>query len=118
MSSAAASSPVAPGTAKNLAPLTLGHFPGTSDGKLAKAICEQWAALRQEYAGKVTIDSAYQMNQWFSSSAWAAVQTDATQLGNAPEFGNLETALGVAMVGDMASTANAASLDKACQAAD
>lgn len=120
-SSAAAapsSGPAAPGTAPNLAPLTLGHFPGTADGKLAKGICEQWQGLRQEYVYRLTIDSPYQMNQWFSSSAWAKEYALANELDGAPAYSNLQGALGVATVGDDAGDAVAAEVDKACEKAD
>ena len=110
--------PIAPGTAANLAPLTLGPFPDTADGEIAKRICEQWQGLRQEYVYRLTIDNSYQMNGWFSSSAWSKVQNDGMALGDDPAYSNLETALGVAITGEMASTANAAAVDKACAAAD
>lgn len=60
----------------------------------------------------------YQLNQWFSGPDWAKSQNDLSQLGNDPSYTHLETAYGVATVGDMASIANARLLDKACSAGD
>lgn len=109
---------IAPGTAPALEALTIGHFPATTDGKLAEGICEQWQGLRSQYAQRLTIDTPYQMNQWFSSADWAKVQSDGAALGDDPAYSNLETSLGVATVGDEASAASAAAVDKACERAD
>lgn len=109
---------IAPGSAPALAPLTLGRFSATTDGKLAKGICGQWQGLRQEYAQRLTVDTPYQMNQWFSSADWAKEYADSSQLGGDPAYSNLEAALGVATVGDEASAASAAAVDKACERAD
>jgi hypothetical protein len=111
---APASAPAAP----TLAPLTLGAFPSTTDGTLARDICQAWTGLRQQYAAQLGADTAYELNQWFSGPDWAPVQSDATKLGNDPAYGNIETALGLVITGDAASTANAQLLDKACAAAD
>ena len=107
-----------PATASSLGPLTIGDFPDTTDGNLAKGICEQWSGLRQEYADRLATDSSYQLNQWFSGPDWAKEYSEANQLGDDPAYGSLETALGVATVGDDASTAAAAAVDKACEDAD
>jgi hypothetical protein len=104
-----------PGTPATLATLVLGQFPETPDGQLAKAICEQWSGLRQQYVDNAAADSPYQMNQWFSSSAWLKVQNDANTLNGDPAYSNLQTALGVGLVGDEAGTASAAAIDKACE---
>jgi hypothetical protein len=109
---------VAPGPVASLGALALGHFPSTADGKLAKAICKSWSALRNEYVQKLTVDTAYQLNGWFSSSAWSTIQNDGMTLGSDPAYSSLETALGVGMVGDDASTASAKAIDKACKKAD
>jgi hypothetical protein len=103
---------------KDLAPLTLGHFAASTDGELAGQICTQWRGLRQDYVDRATDDTVYQMNQWFSSSDWSKIQDDAEILGNDPAYSELETALGVGMVGDMAGPASAATIDKACKDAD
>jgi len=112
------STPVAPGPVASLGPLTLGNFPSTVNGNLAKAICTSWAGLRHEYVQKITVDTAYQMNGWFSSADWSKIQNDSMALGNDQAYSNLETALGVGMTGEDASAASAAALDKACEAAD
>lgn len=111
-----AAAPVSASPEPTLGPLALGHFPSTTDGRLAKAICGQWQELRGQYAGNVVNDPPVQLNQWFSSPAWKAVQADAAKLGNDPVYANLETALGVGMVGDTASIATAQEIDKACAA--
>jgi hypothetical protein len=109
---------IAPGTAPNLAPLALGSFPHTTDGKIAKQICEQWQGLRQEYVYRLTIDTPYQLNGWFSSSAWSKENNLANELDGDPAYSNLQGSLGVATIGDDASDANAALVDKACEKAD
>jgi len=114
----AASGPAAPSTSANLAPLKLGHFPATTDGRLARTICKQWAGLRQQYVSRVAADTPYQLNQWFSSRAWSKVQNDSMALGDDPAYSKLETAIGVAIFGDSASASSAKSVDKACEAAD
>lgn len=118
-SASAAAGPVDPGaTAVTLGVLTLGHFPATADGKLAHFICKEWAGLRNQYVYKSGIDTAYEMNQWFSSPDWSAEMNDAATLGADPRFGNLETALGIATVGDDAGVTAAKAVDKACHKAD
>ena len=115
-SSATASSAPA---AKPLGPLVLGRFSSTTEGRLAKGICKSWQGLRQEYVSKVDSGTtAFDMNQWFSSPAWSTVQSDGMKLGNAPAYSNLETAVGVAITGDLATKGSAAAIDKACKAAD
>ena len=109
---------VAPGPAASLGALALGRFPSTADGKLAKAICKSWATLRREYVQKITVDTAYQLNGWFSSPAWSTIQNDAMTLGNDPAYSNLETAVGVGITGENASAASAKAIDKACAGAN
>lgn len=101
--------------APTLGPLTLGHFPATADGRLARDICEAWQGLRSQYAANVANDTPYQLNQWFSSAAWQTEHSDASKL-NDPAYASLEGALGVATVGDTASLAVAREVDKACAA--
>jgi hypothetical protein len=72
--------------------------------------------LRTQYASDLVNDSPRQMQQWFSGPAWSKAWSDATKLGNDPAYSHLETAFGAATVGDMASTADAQALDKACAA--
>jgi hypothetical protein len=117
--SAAASAPPATASAKPLAPLKIGNFPSTTDGTLARNICKAWSGLRSEYAAKLAAGTlAYALNQWFSSTAWSTVQNDGMKLGNDPAYSNIETASGLIITGDAASTANAAQLDKACENAN
>ena len=94
------------------------RFPSTTDGKLARDICEQWARLRAEYYSRVQQDTAYQLNQWFSSSQWAREDTDSMQLGGDPDYSNIETAFGAGLVGDLANVASARQIDRACSAGD
>lgn len=112
-SSAVATSPATPAPA---GPLVLAHFPSTTDGKLARDICEQWARLRAEYYSRVQQDTPYQLNQWFSSSDWARENNDGLQLGDDPDYSNIETAFGAGLVGDMASIASGRQIDRACSA--
>jgi hypothetical protein len=105
--------------AKALAPLTLGHFPSTAVGKLARETCQQWSGLRQQYAGKLAAGtSPFDLNAWFGTAAWAKAQADATALGDDADYTSLISSFGVATDGQTASTANAALLDKACTDAD
>jgi hypothetical protein len=105
--------------AKALAPLTIGHFPSTVDGKLARETCQQWSGLRQDYAAKLAAGTApFAMNAWFGTAAWAKAQADATALGDAADYTSLIASFGVATDGQTASTANAGLLDKACTDAD
>jgi hypothetical protein len=113
---ASSSAPAAAAPAATLGPLTLGAFPGTTDGRLAKDTCEQWQGLRGQYAARLAADTPYQLNQWFSGPDWHAAWTDVNKLGDDPAYGNLETAFGVALVGDMASIPDARLIDKACAA--
>jgi hypothetical protein len=113
---AASSAPAAAAPDATLGPLTLGTFPATTDGKLAKNICTAWAGLRHQYATNVQNDTPYQLNQWFSSSAWSAEMSDAQKLGATDIYASLAGALGVATVGDTASINVAREVDKACTA--
>src|SRR6201996_9083576 len=53
-----------------LGKLTLGTFPSTVDGMKALSLCEDWAELRAQYVARVGKDTPYELEQWFSSSAW------------------------------------------------
>jgi hypothetical protein len=114
------SSPAAasPATEVTPGPLTLAHFPSTTDGKLARDECEQWVQLRAEYYSRVQNDTPYQLNQWFSSSDWAKEINDSYPLGADPDYSNIETAFAGGLVGDMASVASARQIDRACAAGD
>jgi hypothetical protein len=114
-SSAAAPAGTAAGSAApTLGPLTLGRFPSTTDGRAAKGLCQAWAGLRTEYAANVYNDSPYQLNQWFSGSAWQQARAEAGKLGNAAAYSSLIAAYGIATVGDTASLDTARNVDKAC----
>lgn len=102
----------------SLGPLTLASFPSTTDGRLARGTCEQWAGLRNEYAERASADSPYQLNQWFSGPGWQKEWNDANSLGGDPRYSNIETAFGVGTVGDEASAASAKAMDQACAAGD
>lgn len=121
-SSSAANSPAAaaatPPAAAALGPLTLADFPSTAGGKDARGICETWLTLRQQYEDRMTTDSPYQLNQWFSSAAWQKTQADGMALGNDPAYQHLETALGEATVGDMADAGTVRLMDAACAKGD
>lgn len=112
-----ATTPASPAPAATLGPLTLGHFPATADGRLARGICEGWAALRQEYAQRLSADTPYQLEQWLSGPAWSVVDADGTKLGADPAFASLGTALGLAEGSAGASMSSALLLDKACEKA-
>jgi hypothetical protein len=43
---------------------------------------------------------------------------DSLQLGDDPDYSNIETAFGAGLVGDMASVASARQIDRACSAGD
>lgn len=116
--SAATSSAAPASPAATLAPLTLAAFPSTTDGKLAKGICGQWAALRSQYAARLGTDSATQLEGWLSGPAWNTEYTDQTALGNDPRYSRIEVAFGAGTVGDEATTADAAAMDKACHDGD
>ncbi len=97
-----------------LGPLSIGHFPATTNGRLAKGLCEAWSGLRAQYASNVVNDSPVQLNQWFSGPDWATPRGDADKLGNAPAYTSLEAAYGLATLGDTAGIPNAEALDRAC----
>lgn len=104
--------------AVTLGPLALATFPSTTDGRLAKGICGQWAALRSQYAARLGTDSATQLEGWLSGPAWNTEYNDQTALGNDPRYSRIEVAFGAGTVGDEATTADAAAMDKACRAGD
>jgi hypothetical protein len=115
-SSAAAPAATSAAPDATLGALTLGHFPSTSDGRVAKGLCQAWSALRVQYASKVQNDSPVDLTRWFSGPDWAQARTDAAKLGNSAAFASLAAAYGLATVGDTASIPNAQNLDKACAA--
>jgi hypothetical protein len=98
--------------------LTFGTFPSTLDGTRALSLCEDWAELRAQYVARVGKETPYQLEQWFSSSAWRPAFSANSPLRTDPSYGQLNTAFGLATTGQSASIAQAKFLDKACAAAD
>ncbi len=107
-----------PSSVPVLGPLTIGKFPATRDGKRALIVCEQWAGLRDQYVPHVRADTAYQLEQWFSSTVWEPAFAASGSLQADPAYTNISVAFRIATEGDVASIANAMTLDRACAAAD
>jgi hypothetical protein len=107
-----------PSSVPVLGNLTLGTFPSTADGRRALTVCEQWAGLRGEYVSRVQADTAYELEQWFSSAVWGPAFSANSRLRVDPAYGDINTAFGLATSGQAASIATARLLDKACAAAD
>jgi hypothetical protein len=109
---------VMPESVPVLGQMHYGKFPSTTDGIDALTVCEQWAVLRDQYVGRVRADTAYQLEQWFSSPAWLpAFQAD-RPLKTDPDYSHVNAAFGLASTGAAASVSNAELLDKACSSAD
>lgn len=116
---AATAAATAPASAPvTLGPLKLASFPPTAAGTEARSVCRAWQGLRREYASRLSSDSPYKLNQWFSSAAWHKSWEDAAALGNDPAYAQLEVAYGTATVGDMAGAGTAREMDKACAKGD
>lgn len=118
---AASAPPPAPGQPSSvpvLGKLTLGSFPATGDGTRALTLCEQWAGLRGAYVARVRADTPYELEQWFSSTAWRPAFTANSLLRVDPAYGDISTAFGLATTGQAASIASARFLDRACAQAD
>jgi hypothetical protein len=98
--------------------MTFGKFPGTWDGLKALAVCEQWAGLRGQYVASLQTDTRFQLEQWFSSTAWRAAFVANTPIRNDPAYSAISTAFGLVSNGDAASIDTARMLDAACAAAD
>jgi hypothetical protein len=107
-----------PSSVPVLGPMTLGAFPATRDGKRALAVCEQWAGLRDEYVPRLRADTAYQLEQWFSSAVWQTAYAASGPLQADPAYTSISVSFRMATEGDVASVANARMLDRACAAAD
>lgn len=107
-----------PSSVPVLGPMALGRFPATRNGKRALIVCEQWAALRGQYVPRVRADTAYQLEQWFSSTVWQAAFAASGPLQADPAYTNISVAFRIATEGDVASVPNAMTLDRACAAAD
>ena len=101
-----------------LGQLTLGLFPSTGNGAQALMLCEQWAGLRGAYVARVRADTPYELEQWFSSTAWRQAFTANRLLRADPAYSDISTAFGLATTGQAASIASARFLDRACTQAD
>lgn len=101
-----------------LGSMSYGTFPASKDGMDALIVCEQWAVLRDQYVERVRTDTPYQLEQWFSSSAWLPAFQANSPLKTDPDYSQINTAFGLVSTGAAASVANAELLDKACATAD
>jgi hypothetical protein len=101
-----------------LGQMTFGRFPGTWDGLKALAVCEQWAGLRGQYVARVQAGTPFQLEQWFSSTAWRPAFVANSPIKNDPGYSAISTAFGLVSNGDAASIDTARMLDAACAAAD
>jgi hypothetical protein len=122
LASGQAPSPAAPTMTPSAVPvlgqLTFGPFPSTTDGTSALGLCEDWAGLRAQYVERVGEQAPRQLEVWFSSAAWQPAFSANRPLWTDPAYGQLNTAFGLATMGQTASIANARLLDRACAAAD
>jgi hypothetical protein len=109
---------VTPSTVPVLGKLAFGTFPSTWDGTQALALCEQWSGLRGQYVTHVRTQTPFQLEQWFSSTAWRPAFIANSPLRTDPAYSDINTAFGLVSTGEAASIANARFLDKACAAAD
>jgi hypothetical protein len=109
---------VTPDSAPGLGPMSYGTFPASTDGASALTVCEQWAVLRDQYVGRLHADSPYQLEQWFSGSAWLPAFQANSPLKLDPDYSQINAAFGLVSTAAAASVASAKSLDKACAGAD
>ena len=105
-------------TVPELGRMTYGKFPATWDGLKALAVCEQWAGLRGQYVARVRTDTPFQLEQWFSSTAWLNAFVANTPIKSDPGYSQISTAFGVVSTASAASIDTARMLDAACAAAD
>ena len=109
---------VTPSSVPVLGELTFGPFPATMDGLQALTLCEQWSGLRAQYVSRVQADTPFQLEQWFSGSAWLPAFAADRPLRTDPAYSRMSTAFGLVSNGQAASIASARLLDGACAAAD
>jgi hypothetical protein len=115
---ATATATVSPQAVPVLGSMSYGTFPASRHGMDALVVCEQWAALRDEYVGRLRADTPYELEQWFSGRAWrTAFQAD-RPLKTDPDFSQINAAFGLVSTGAAASASNAKLLDEACASAD
>jgi hypothetical protein len=117
-SPAPATPTVAPSTVPVLGKLAFGTFPSTWDGTRALALCEQWSGLRGQYVTLVGTRTPFQLEQWFSSTAWRPAFIANSPLRTDPAYSDIDTAFGLVSTAAAASVDNARFLDRACAAAD
>ncbi len=109
---------VSPRAAPGLGPMRYGTFPASTDGVEALAVCEQWATLRDQYVDRLRAETPYQLEGWFSGTAWqAAFQAD-KPLRADPDFSQIDIAFELVSTGAAASVPNGRLLDTACASAD
>jgi hypothetical protein len=109
---------VSPQTVPVLGSMSYGTFPASADGIEALTVCEQWAVLRDQYVGRLRADTPYQLEEWFSGSAWQPAFAANKPLKTDPDFSQINIAFGLVTTGAAASVPNARQLDKACASAD
>jgi hypothetical protein len=114
----AATPTVTPVAVAVLGPMKLGTFPATEDGVAALTVCEQWAGLRGDYVPAIRRDTAFQLEQWFSSTSWLPAFTANSPLKTDPRYLYISTAFGLVTEPSAASVGSARDLDKACALAD
>jgi hypothetical protein len=107
-----------PAPAPGLGPMTLGTFAATADGTRALMLCEQWAALRGQYVGRVLAQSRSELEQWFSGNDWQPAFSDDSPLKNDPGYVHINVGFGLVSTAQSASVAHARFLDQSCAAAD
>jgi len=101
-----------------LGALKFGTFPATWSGTKALQLCEDWAGLRAEYVAHLKSDTQYQMERWFSSTAWQPAFSAIGPVLSNPAYGEISLAFGEATTSATASIAAARQFDTACAAAD
>jgi hypothetical protein len=109
---------VSPHPVPVLGSMSYGTFPASTDGIDALIVCEQWAVLRGQYVAKLRADTPYQLEEWFSGTAWQSAFQANKPLRIDPNFTQISIAFSLVSTGAAASVRNARLLDKACAGAD
>jgi hypothetical protein len=115
---ATATPTVTPQAAPVLGSMSYGTFPASTDGIDALTLCEQWAVLRDQYVSQIRADTPFQLEQWFSGSAWLPAFQANRPLKTDPDFIHIDTAFVLVSTAAEASVPNARLLDRACASAD
>jgi hypothetical protein len=113
-----ATATMTPSPVPGLGNLSLATFPSTPGGEAALALCETWARLRGQYVGAIRSDSPRQLDVWFSAPAWEPAFFAQQQIEDDPAYSQISAAFGLATAPDIASIADAETLDAACAAGD